>query len=115
MSSSPDSERREAQRVPFFADVEIRHVGTSRSWDLSTGGIHLDAPLKLPVRTVYHLRFRLSPDEDPIEVRGRVLHRLSSGGIGFSFEDLMPKDKLRIASYVAAHDADESRWSAGEE
>ena len=87
-----------------MTDVDVTGVAAVRSTDLSAGGIYLEAPVTtLPEGTLLSLRFKLEPtDEQPIEVRGRVIYSHETIGFGLAFENLDPENKKRIEEYIAA-------------
>lgn len=72
---------------------------------LGTGGLSLHAATKLNAETELALRFRLDPNEEPIETAGRVVwlgptHKEA----GICFKDLPADAERRIANWIAAQE-----------
>lgn len=107
----PARSRRREQRVSCFLPVEVVRGGTispQYAVDLSVNGMRLTTDVPLDPGSEVQLRFRLPMiSAEPIDVRGRVVHRSpdrNSAGLhelGVAFGALEPRSRHLIEREVA--------------
>lgn len=89
-------------RVPFLREVRIEGLGKTRSSDISIGGMFIETMSLLTIGTVIEVSFRLvETDSEPMRVHAAVVYEQPELGAGLRFIDLSPRDKRRIAEFVA--------------
>src|ERR1700741_5422097 len=94
-------ERRQHKRVPFIQDIKIVGGGTVRSTEISVGGMYLEMIQTYPEGAVLDLQFKLkNTDEKSINVQARLLYKHSHVGIGLTFLNLTPEDRIKIEKFV---------------
>lgn len=97
--------RRRYTRVPIQADVTCT-VGsrtiTGMSWNLSQGGMQVEAGHLKPKDSV-HLRFRLPGSDAPLEVTGVVVW-VKQDRQGIQFTSVSAQDQQTIREFVEAVD-----------
>lgn len=83
------------------------HRESSKTKDISTGGMCFITYNNLPLGTIIKLKFRLGNEEHPMEVKGRVVwsEMFNIGGMegwdnGVEFIDIAEKDRYRILKYI---------------
>ena len=91
--------RRIDPRYERQLDVEVVSDGkkvTSRTVNISLGGIFLDSSAPLEIGTTVQLRFHLPTQPEPVEVAGDVRWVVkkegTGGGIGIRFQGLRARD-----------------------
>ena len=92
--------RRIDPRYERQLEVEVLFEGkkqTSRTQNISLGGLHLESATALPIGTTVQLRFQLPTQPEPVEVAGDVRWVVRKGngevsGLGIRFQGLRARD-----------------------
>ncbi len=105
-STVPDERRHQARhRLTSTVYVELGPGNGGIIVSLGTGGLSLQAAVKLNAETELTLRFRLEPTEEPIEVAGRVAWLgPTQKEAGISFMNLPESAERRIANWITAQE-----------
>lgn len=110
MSQARD-ERRKHPRIPVRICIQYRVADqffTDYIQNLSLGGIFVETPDPLPVRTALKVQFSLPSLEKPIVADGVVVHRVEIGkgrskaasGMGIRFSQLDGRNKRALEAYI---------------
>lgn len=106
MSRTPSwtsTERRRHKRVSLVQEIECSGGPGSfgkRMTDISVGGMFVDGLTSFPSGSEIGMKFRLPGEDDPIEVRARVVYVQEKVGSGVQFLDLKQEDFRRIEEFV---------------
>jgi c-di-GMP-binding flagellar brake protein YcgR len=110
-----DLHRRQFVRVEVSLPVEFSLEGEANShdgsvFDLGAGGMRLVASYDLPPRANVNLKFRLPAADRVLMARGHVVLSFFQRNEqkfhhGIAFTNIDPKDRVVIADFVQAHDA----------
>jgi uncharacterized protein (TIGR02266 family) len=90
--------RRIDPRYERELDVEVSFEGkkqTSRTKNISLGGLFVEPAASLPIGTTVQLRFQLPTQPEPVEVAGDVrwvTKRGDTTGLGIRFQGLRARD-----------------------
>lgn len=93
--------RRIDPRYERQLEVEVLFEGkkqTSRTQNISLGGLYLESATALPIGTTVQLRFQLPTQPEPVEVAGDVRWVVRKGGtgevtgLGIRFQGLRARD-----------------------
>ena len=92
--------RRIDPRYDRQLEVEVVFEGkrqTSRTHNISLGGLYIESTMSLPMGATVQLRFQLPTQPEPVEVAGDVRWVVKKGagdisGIGIRFQGLRARD-----------------------
>lgn len=101
---SLDERRRNSFRVPMQTELECRHGSRSmrgRSWNLSLGGMQIEAPGLEPGMSVV-IVFSLPMSSKLVEIAGTVMWAKGERQ-GIRFTDLSEQSHLEIRDYMNEH------------
>ena len=100
--------RRIDPRYDRALEVEVQFEGkkqTSRTMNISLGGLYLESASPLPIGTTVQLRFQLPTQPEPVEVAGDVRWVVKKegladqSGIGIRFQGLRARDVWALNRY----------------
>ncbi len=109
--SKNDERRKDGPRIDLTLDVDLGAYGQYEFYkmlNLSSGGAFIKSRNLQSVGTIIKLKFKLPHTDDTIEATGEVMwvydQRGSTdnnvSGMGIKFNDIDPKDKIRINAFV---------------
>ncbi len=104
MSGKQGIERRKAPRIVVTLRVSVEMKGSTvwgKSRDLSERGIFVSMPIPVPADEMVDLMIESGGKEEPILVRGRVVHALPVGN-GIEFVSPSFKAKEGISALLLA-------------
>lgn len=107
--AQPDVVRRQHRRFSGPFEVELPRLDR-RSYhvhNVSVGGLLLDAPLSLPLRTQVAMKLTHPKDPAPIIVRGQVVRVQEAGprtlpGVAIRFVDMVPNRRPAFERWIQA-------------
>lgn len=104
-TTKADKDRRTSARLPIEMWVEELAEGSQvfrRAGNLSSGGMHLDHTIPIPLGTRVRLRFTLPGDNVPLMVNAEIVSIAVNSvlGMGVKFLDVEPTTQNRIDGYL---------------
>jgi CheY-like chemotaxis protein len=98
MGSFTGANRRKNVRVLIMQELVIDGKPAGQAIDLSISGMYVSTRAKFSKNQVLTFQFEL--DNEPIEVKGRVLHVHEGIGMGVKFASITPEAYQRIKAHI---------------
>jgi CheY-like chemotaxis protein len=98
MESAKGAKQRKNKRVLIMQELVIDGKPAGQAIDLSMDGMYVSTRAKFTKGDVVTIRFQL--DDEPMEVKGRILYRHEGIGMGVKFVSIKSEDAQRIALHI---------------
>ena len=108
-------ERRSATRKPFVAEILVVELNSGaklsgRTCDLGVHGCYIDTLNPYPQGTL--IRIRVQHGKETVEVKGKVVYRVASLGMGIAFYELTPENQATLEEWLSRTDGEEKVFEA---
>ena len=98
MESGQGAKQRKNKRVLIMQELVIDGKPAGQAIDLSMDGMYVSTRAKFPKGSVVTIQFQL--DNEPMEVKGRILYLHEGIGMGVKFVSIKSEDAQRIALHI---------------
>lgn len=98
MEAPKDAKQRRNKRVLIMQELVIDGKPAGQAIDLSMDGMYVSTRAKFAKGDIVTIRFQL--DNEPMEVKGRILYRHEGIGMGVKFVSIKSEDGQRIAAHI---------------